>query len=143
MDADGVALKEHVLALVNEKDAKYQTQFEARDKAIAAALAAQDRATAAALVSAEKAVAKAEESQLRVNIGQNEFRGALKDYTASLVTRAEVEQWSKAMEDKVAAVTERLNLQAGRSSGVNGTWVAIGSVVTILLVLASLLIALR
>jgi hypothetical protein len=43
-----------------------------------------------AFASSEKAVAKAEEAQQRVNEGQNEFRGALKDQAGTFATKDEV-----------------------------------------------------
>lgn len=111
--------------------------------AVAAALSAAEKAVAAALAASEKAVSKAETAQQRVNEGQNEFRGTLKDQAATLMPRTETESIVRELRGlietqatSVANMRSRLDvgppslgaLQAesdsrrGRDSGSGDTW---------------------
>lgn len=98
-----------------ERDKRMDERFESQEKALTAALAAaekavqaaliaQKEATATALISAEKAVEKAEASQLRVNVTQNEFRGTLKDQAAGLMPRSETELLVNDLRTRIEAI---------------------------------------
>jgi hypothetical protein len=89
------------------------TAMVAAEKAIAAAMVAAEKAVNAALAASEKAVGKAEESQLRINVGQNEFRQQLKDLTITFVTKdqlATLEQRIQTLER-----SDRLDRTNGRT----------------------------
>lgn len=111
--------------------------------AVAAALSAAEKAVAAALAASEKAVSKAETAQQRVNEGQNEFRGTLKDQAATLMPRTETESIVRELRGLIEGhsatlqnIRSRLDvgppslgaLQAesdsrrGRDSGTGDTW---------------------
>jgi hypothetical protein len=92
----------HIRSIIEANDRRYLEMFGASDKAtstamiaaekaIAAAMAAAEKAVVSALAAADKAVGKAEESQLRVNVSQNEFRQQLKDQAATFVTKESLE----------------------------------------------------
>lgn len=84
-------LKEHILALRgNDKEA------------LKLALDASDRA-----------VNKAEEAQLRVNVSQNEFRGALKDQATTLMPRAEYEVNHRSLQKEVDSVKRMMYIGLG------------------------------
>jgi hypothetical protein len=83
-------LLDHIVAMMDANDRRYLDLFQSADKATAIAMTAAEKAVNAALSASDKAVGKAEESQIRVNVGQNEFRAQLKDQAATFVTRIEL-----------------------------------------------------
>jgi hypothetical protein len=91
-----------VRALLEANDRRYLEMFQASEKAtgiamtasekaVAAALSAAKEAVSAALAASDRAVQKAEENQLRVNVGQNEFRGQLRDQAVTFATKEAME----------------------------------------------------
>jgi hypothetical protein len=109
------SLLARVMEQINSNDRRYLELFQAAkdatatamvaaEKAIAAAMLSQEKAVSAALAAAEKAVGKAEESQLRVNVTQNEFRQQLKDQAATFVTIPEFHSTEGAFKTQVEAV---------------------------------------
>lgn len=73
---------------------------------------------ALAFAASEKAVAKAEQAQQRVNEGQNEFRGALKDQAGTLATKEELAAQAVTMGAIEARLAERIvALERGASAG--------------------------
>jgi hypothetical protein len=96
----------HLTSLIASNDKRYLEMFGASEratgiamvaaeKAITAATAAAEKAVLAALAATDKAATKAEESQVRVNEGQNEFRAQLKDQAATFVTTPVLEALEK------------------------------------------------
>lgn len=75
---------------MKESDRRYEQRFDAQEKA-----------TGVAITSAKEAVTKAEASTERRFESVNEFRAALSDQSASLMSRAEVEQLNKSLSDKI------------------------------------------
>lgn len=82
----------------------------------------QEKAVAAALAAAKEAVTKAEVAADKRFDGVNEFRQTLSDQTNTFIPRAEYNAQHKALEDKVAANTDRLNGMTGRSGGLAAGW---------------------
>ena len=89
---------------------------------------AQQGAVTAALASAEKAVAKAETANEKRFENVNEFRAALSDQTATLLTRTEYETAHEAVVEKInisldrisaleLRLTSRLDIGEGSTSG--------------------------
>jgi len=83
--------KEAKKNLDEERDRRLDQRMDAQETAVAAALAAAEKAVTAALVASEKAVDKAEVAQAKVDEGQNEFRGTLRDQASTLMPRSETE----------------------------------------------------
>lgn len=77
----------------------------------------QDKAVQAALLAAKEAVIKAETATEKRFEATNEFRGQLADQTATLLPRAEYTSNHKALEDKIDALTDRMNRTDGITSG--------------------------
>lgn len=82
----------------------------------------QDKAVQAALQAAKEAVIKAETATEKRFEATNEFRGQLADQTATLLPRSEYDSNHKALEDKIDALTDRMNRNDGKSSGLNAGW---------------------
>jgi Flp pilus assembly protein TadB len=99
-------LRQHVTALLAEKDLRDQQRFEAQSSAIAAALLA-----------AEKAVTKAEAANERRFEGVNEFRQTLSDQAATFISRVEFDAQRKAYEDRVRELAARVDKTEGRTGG--------------------------
>ena len=118
----------HAEAMRVEMDQRYQQRF-----------AAQESAVRSALTSAKEATQKAEVANEKRFESVNEFRATLADQAGRFVTRTEVEQLFRSLDDKVDTVTGRLERLDGRSGGTNATWgylvgavVAAGTLVAIL-----------
>lgn len=118
----------HNESMRDETDRRYEQRF-----------VAQERAVEAALTSAKEAVLKAETASEKRFEGVNEFRATLADQAATLISRTEVEQVIKALDEKVDAVTGRMDRLDGRSGGLNSSWgyliggiMAAGALLTIL-----------
>jgi len=132
-------------------DERYATQVKAVDAAFLAqqtamstALAAADRAVGTAMTAAEKATAKAEIAADKRFDAVNEFRAQLADQAATFMPRGEADTRLRAMSDRVGAdaersnvrhaeletrlvramteLTSRVDMAAGRSTGVSASW---------------------
>ncbi len=99
-----------------------QTAFDSRERATDAAFAAQKSAVEAALAAAKEAVQKAETAANSKFDSVNEFRGQLADYQRTLMPRAEVAVMMGAMQEKLDALTHRMDRNDGRSGGLNAGW---------------------
>lgn len=114
-------------------------RFTDNDKAVQAALVSQEKAVAAALAAAEKAVIKAETAADKRFDAVNEFRQTLTDQTNTFLPRAEYNAQHKALEEKVVALSDRMNRTDGKSSGLAAGWGylvgAIGLAATIIAVI--------
>lgn len=103
--------REHLLALIAELDRRNVQQFEAQEKAVAAALAAADRA-----------VAKAELASERRFDSVNEFRATLSDQASRFVTRDEIDARLAPLVEKVNAALSNSSATSQRSAGLNAGW---------------------
>lgn len=117
-----VSLRDFLLALTDAADRRYEQRF--RD---------QERAVDAALDAAAKAVDKAELASEKRFDAVNEFRAQQADLIAGFLPRPEYLAQHHALEDKVVAFEERLNvslarvhsrldMSEGRSSGIAAGW---------------------
>jgi hypothetical protein len=117
-----------IMALIAERDRQYDQRFRAQetamaaalaaaDKAIAAAFAAADKATVAAFAAAKEAVEKAERANDKHFEAVNEFRKTLTDQTATFAPRAEIEVRFRAIEEKIASVSQRITQSEARLEG--------------------------
>jgi hypothetical protein len=102
---------------VNTLKLYFEQRFADNEKAVQAAFLAAKDAVSAALMSAEKAVDKAEQSQLRVNESQNEFRGTLKDQASQLMPRSEAESLIREMNTKIDDLRTSRDTSGGKSAG--------------------------
>lgn len=101
---------------------KYVDQrFSDNDKAVQAALVSQEKAVSAALAAAKEAVSKAETASEKRFDAVNEFRKTLSDQTNTFLPRPEYDANHTALEDKIQALTDRMNVSTGKSSGTSAT----------------------
>jgi hypothetical protein len=111
---------DHVLAIVNEKDAhirtlidgndkRYEERFLASQKALELGLAGTKTEIGAALVSADRAVQKAEVATEKRFESVNEFRGTLDNQQRTLIPRSEVDVIKMSLEEKIAQLTKTLD----------------------------------
>lgn len=99
----------------------YDKLREADQLAIQAALVAQEKAVAAALAATKEAVLKAETASEKRFESVNEFRKTLSDQTNTFLPRPEYVANHKALEDKIQALTDRMNVTTGQSQGSDST----------------------
>lgn len=116
-----VPLKEHILALMAE-----------RDKQVAIALAAADRAVVKAEAAAEKRFE-----------GVNEFRATLSDQAARLMPREEAVTRMDSLRERLDALTLRITTTEGRSSGLAAGWGWIVGVVGLIGGILGIVLALK
>jgi 4-alpha-glucanotransferase len=110
-------LKEHIEALLKERDRHLDERARGQKEAVDAALVAAEKAVNAALAAAEKAVATARTSQERVNEKQNEFRQALIDQQATFQPRESYEQSQKEVSRRLEQVEARSLTAGGVTTG--------------------------
>jgi methanogenic corrinoid protein MtbC1 len=84
--------------------------------------AAEEESVKTALASADRANTKAEAAADKRFDSVNEFRKTLTDETATFLPRAEYNQASKAMEEKVNELTTRVTAAENRSAGLSQAW---------------------
>lgn len=161
MADEPVSLREHLEALIEERDKRYTERAEQQDKAVQAALAAQKELTSSAFQSSERAITKAEAAQSDYNVRSNEFRGQLDDQAKLLMPRTEAMGLLKALEDKMSvnrdatekafydiredikSLRESRSGGAGKSAGLNAGWVYLIGAVTLIGAIVALAVKLR
>lgn len=121
-----------VLSILNERTSANDSRFTAQEKAVAAALAA-----------AKEAVNKAENAAEKRFDSVNEFRGQLKDQTATFIPRNESEVRFKSIESKIADNETRIQAIISRAEGSAQLWQGITAVLAIGIAAAGLAIAFR
>lgn len=91
-----------------------------------------DKAVQAALLAAKEAVLKAEAASDKRFDAVNEFRQTLSDQTNTFITKGEYQAQHKALEDRVAVLTDRMNQDKGGEINMTKIYAAIGGVGAIL-----------
>lgn len=119
--------------LLDERDRQYAQRFAAQQEAVQAALQAAKEAVANALSAAKEAVLKAEDASNKRFEGVNEFRQALNDLSRLQMPRAEAEAVLGTMNEKIGALTSRLDAINNSNQGATETWALIGGGVLFLL----------
>lgn len=100
MNDETVSLREHFIALLDERELRYEQRFEAQQQAIAKAeLAADHRAETA-----------------------NEIRGVMDDLTRQMMPRVEAVARFTMVEDKIDAINVAMSERAGTGAGVRTAW---------------------
>jgi hypothetical protein len=136
-------LRIHIERLLGEMDRRIDGRFEAAERAVGTAMA-----------SAEKAVLKSEAASSERFAGVNEFRQTVTDITNTKIDRGEAEQRFLSLEKTVAEhqdrttaalsrINSRLDLTAGKSSGLNAAWVTLIGAVTLIGSLIAIVLAVR
>jgi hypothetical protein len=97
---DDVPLRKYIDRIMAERDLRYQQRFESQEKALEEAKRA---------------------SEKRLD-GMNEFRGSLTDAQKTYITRVEAMSVITRNEADIKAVTDRVNMQQGHSTGLKDGW---------------------
>lgn len=82
----------------------------------------QDKYVESKFLAIKEAVLKAEVANDKRFESVNEFRAQLSDQTNSFLSRLEYNAQHKALEDRVTALTDRINVSEGKSNGINAGW---------------------
>ena len=117
-----VSVLDHVIALLDERDLRYQQRYDASKLALDAALLAAEKAVQTALTAAEKAVTKAESAAEKRFDSVNEFRAAYQDIIAAQMPRTEAEQRLSAMAEKIDDLKAAVIAHASRTAGAGQLW---------------------
>lgn len=104
-----------------DKDLRDEQRFQGQTKSVEAAFAAANAAVNAALSAAEKAVTKAEIAAEKRFDSVNEFRGQLKDQTATFIPRQEAQVMVENISERVKKTEEFQAMRTGEmSAGADG-----------------------
>lgn len=122
----------HLVALIDERDRRYEQRFVSQLDAVRNA---QD--------SAQRATTKAEEASERRFAGVNEFRQTLSDQATRFITRAEVEIIAARMTDRILELDKKATRAEGRSGGLAAGWAAVLGAVALISALFTIYLALR
>ena len=123
-------LHEHLETLIREKHQQYDLRFEGIVTA-----------TQAALNAADRAVTKAETASEKRFEGVNEFRSALADQQAGLISREAYEAQHQALSDRVGLLTQTVSAHIGAASGEGQGWIRAWAVGATLIAVASIVLA--
>jgi len=104
-------VRDHLAAIIEANDKRYEDRFAASKDAILSALNAQEKAVNAALAASEKAVLVAETNAEKWRDNANEWRGAMTDRESKFAMRLELD-----------ALKERIDKQEGGSKGMRDVW---------------------
>jgi len=115
-----------IVAMLAERDRRYEERFTAMGAVVSAAFAA-----------AEKAIDKAERAQQLRNEAANEFREQLTDQAATFVTLKEVNTRFASFDDRMGRIQARLEQIEGRTSGISATTTWGVQFVTLLIAVAA------
>jgi hypothetical protein len=120
----GVTLKEFMVAVLNERERRYEEKFATINHAIGemkAAVAGYARKdeVAIAMTASEKAIVKAEIAVEKRFDSVNEFRAQMADQQATLVRKDEVDIRFTALDEKLNTAVAQLQLRTGREEGTN------------------------
>lgn len=130
--ADGPSLSRDVSRLSSRL-----ARLEERVIALDRILQEREKQVTQAVASVARATDKAEEAQLRVNLAQNEFRGALKDQND---TKASVNDLTS-LDKRVQNLERGASAGTGHSSGVGSSREILFQVLPLLLAAAAVVVA--
>jgi hypothetical protein len=102
---------EHLEAVIQEADRRYEQRFAAQQDAMRSALAS-------ATLAAEKAEANGE----KWRASANEWREAMNDRERQFLPRTEAAQIVKGLEDKITSLAQSRDESKGRSMGANALY---------------------
>jgi hypothetical protein len=111
-------LREHILALIDEHDTRYEQRFGALIESQRMA----KEAVATALLAQERQVAKAEEINDRRFETFTTARRATDEMTRQMMPRIEAEARGHALDEKIAEINARIDRTEGRSGGLSAGW---------------------
>lgn len=147
------SLHAHIIKIINEMDKRYEQRDQARQEALAAALAAAEKAVQAALAAADRAVSKAELAAERRFENVNEFRGQLADQASTFMPRTEAAVELANLREKIdaqsvfiSALTTRIDRQDGAKTGLRDGWgylIGFAGLVLTLMTIAGLIFAVK
>jgi len=104
-------VRDHLIALIQANDERYEDKFTGQDKAVISALTAQKEAVNAALAASEKAVSVAETNAEKWRSNANEWRAAMTDREKRFVSVTEY-----------TLLKERLDKMEGSGKGMEKLW---------------------
>jgi hypothetical protein len=110
------AVEQRILAVMDERDKRYEERFNSSQLAVDAALNA-----------AEKATTKAEGAAEKRFEAVNEFRATLSDQQRTLMPRSEAEQRLADLARQIADLKDERIQRAGQQEGASNTWALIAA----------------
>lgn len=132
---------QHLQDKVSDLEKLISQRFIDNDKAIQAALLAAKEAVAAALSAAKEAVTKAELSNAKMFEAANAVKATFSADLGKKLDRTEYSSNRQSLEDKITALTDRMNRSEGNKSGVSAAWGSLSVVVGLVIAAVSLILA--
>jgi hypothetical protein len=99
-----------------------------------------EKALSVSLVSSKDAVAKAEIATEKRFDTLNGYRAIMADQAARLMPRAEIEQRTAGLNDRLDRITHRMDLQEGKETGSQNSWAYLLGAVAIFGTLANIIL---
>jgi multidrug resistance efflux pump len=106
-------------------------EFEARFDALKQEIAAQKDSITIAMAAADRAITKAETAVEKRFENSNEWRNTVETLQRTYMPRAEFEQVSRTLSDKIATNSEALKARDDRGAGSHQTWLMLGLICSI------------
>jgi len=107
-------------------------EFEARFDALKQEIAAQKDSITIAMAAADRAITKAETAVEKRFENSNEWRNTVETLQRTYMPRAEFEQVSRTLSDKIATNSEALKARDDRGAGSHQTWLMLGLALSVL-----------
>lgn len=130
---------EHLRALIDGNDKRYEQRFQASEKAVVDALAAQEKQTRASFAASEAAINKADINAEKWRANANEWRAAMMDRENKFASRVETDAKLEAVKAEIAALKESRSTDHGRGAGRQDLWGYIIAGAGLLLTLGALI----
>lgn len=134
-------LRAHFEAILRERDERYKQENEC----LMHVIEAQQRELQTALQALSKQIAKAEEMTERRFEGVSTARRVGDDLARQMMPRTEAVQRDAALDEKITAITARMDRNDGRTRGLNAGWAylvagigAVASIATMVYAIARL-----
>ena len=139
LETNNASDREYFLAIINERDRRYDQRFVDSKEAVNTALSAAKEAVNAALIAAKEAVVKAENASEKRFEGVNEFRKTLADQQMTFSRRSDLQALTdnlelryKTITDRMASLEETVNRNTSRGEGSTATWGYMGAALGVL-----------
>jgi hypothetical protein len=121
-----------------ELDKRFSDRFELSDQhqrdqreTLNDAILSVEKAANAAMVASEKAINKADTASEKRFDSVNEFRAAMGDQAARLITRVEVDQRMAGQEKETAGIVSRLDRIEAKGIGLQSGWGILVNIITL------------
>lgn len=128
-----VDLKEHLLQIIQEREAKYEIRFLSIERGLTKSAQEAKEAISMAAENIKDATCKSEAAMEKRLNSLNEFRGQMGDMQTTFARRGEVDIRMDALDGKIDLVNAQLHRTTGRDTGLHSAWVVIAAIAALVI----------